>query len=459
MTLAVRERRRKVAGIADPRLAPPVPVASQVEAYKTGAKDLGLRLMPWQVIAARFLTATAGKKWRYREVCIVVARQNGKTTLLLPLILMALRRGDKVLHTAQNRALPRETFLQLARLLGGHRDVAEIRFANGQELIRFNNGGRYTLVAPRPGVRGYSVDLVLLDEVREQHSFDLLAGIKPTLTASRNPQIVHLSNAGDADSVVLNDLRRRKDTDPGLAYLEWSASPERTLDDVEGWQEANPALGTTIQLETLTGFLESFPPAVFETEHLCRWVVTMQPKLVSEAKWEQCRSDLERQRRPAMGISVDASGKRASAVLAWQQTDGTIACRVIADVHGDPIDVDLFGEELRQRAVKDGAVDVAFDDLTDRGLAAFFKTAKPLTGRQFANACANFVRVIESGRLRWDEADQITHDLSWTARRPLTEGAWVAVKAKEDRPITASLAAIRAVQLASGPRPSAPKVF
>jgi hypothetical protein len=35
----------------------------------------------------------------------------------------------------------------------------------------------------------------------------------------------------------------------------------------------------------------------------------------------------------------------------------------------------------------------------------------------------------------------------------------VAVKANEDRPITAVLAAIRAVQLASGPRPSAPVVM
>lgn len=459
MSVVSAARKRPTLGIADPRLAPPIPVAGLIKEYRAAAKDLGLSLMPWQQIAARYLTATEGDRWRYRDVCIVVARQNGKTTLLLPLILMGMRRGEKILHTAQNRALPRETFLELARLLGGHRDVAEIRFANGQELIRFNNGGRYTLVAPRPGVRGYGVDTVLLDEVREQHSFDLLAGIKPTLTASRNPQIVYLSNAGDSDSVVLNDLRRRADTDKRLCYLEWSAAPERTLDDQEGWREANPALGTTIQLDTLEGFLESFPPAVFETEHLCRWVISMQPKLVSEAKWEQCRGTLEGARRPAMGISLDASGKRASAVLAWQQSDGTIAVRVIADVHGDPIDTDRFGKELHDRAIRDGAYEVAFDDLTDRGLARFFKRAKPMTGRVFANASANFVRVIEAGRLRWDDADQITHDLSWTARRPLTEGAWAAVKAKEDRPITASLAAIRAVQLASGPRPATPKVM
>lgn len=459
LTAAAVHRPAKVVGIVEPRLAPPVPATSRIDAYRAAAKQLGITLMGWQTISARFMTATNAKRSKYQEVCVVVARQNGKTTLLLPFILMHLRLGHRLLHTAQNRSIPRDTFLELAWKLNGDPDVAEIRFANGQELIRFTNGGRYTLVAPRPGVRGYSVDIVLLDEVREQHSFDLLAGIKPTLTASRDPQVIYLSNAGDSDSVVLNDLRRRKDSDSSLAYIEWSAAPDRTLDDVEGWREANPALGTTIRMDTLASFHESFPPAVFETEHLCRWVITMQPRLVSDATWAQCRGPLEPFRRPALGISMDASSKRASAVLAWQQTDGTIAVRVIADVHGDPIDTDLFGEELRDRALRDGAYEVAFDDLTDRGLARFFDQAKPMTGRAFANASANFVRVVEAGRLRWDDADAIALDLAWTARKPLSEGAWFAVKAKEDRPITASLAAIRAVQLASGPRPAAPKVY
>ena len=42
---------------------------------------------------------------------------------------------------------------------------------------------------------------------------------------------------------------------------------------------------------------------------------------------------------------------------------------------------------------------------------AIFKGAKPLSGREYANASENFVRVIESGRLRWNDADQITADL------------------------------------------------
>jgi len=462
MALLAAVTRPLLTGSSTPRIAPPRPLRSLRVEYRAAARELGIRLMPWQRLAGAFMTALNRKRWRYREVCVVVARQNGKTSLLLPLILMHLRRGNRILHTAQNRAIPRETFLTLARLLNGSEEVTEIRFANGQELIRFKNGGRYTLVAPRPGVRGYSVDIVLLDEVREQRSFDLLASVKPTLTASRNPQIVYLSNAGDSDSVVLNDLRRRGESgDESLAYLEWSASPDRTLDDVDGWIEANPALGITIQLETLVDFHGSMPPAVFETEHLCRWVISMQPRLVSDAKWEQTRGILEATSvRPAMAVAMDASSKRASAVLAWQQTSGQLALRVIADVHGDPIDTDRLGTELRDMALRLGVVAVGFDDWTDKELARYFpKNAKAIIGREFANASENFVRVVDSGRLVHDDADAVTFDLAWTARKPHESGAWMAVKAKDDRPITAALAAIRAVWLASGPKPAAPRVY
>ena len=47
----------------------------------------------------------------------------------------------------------------------------------------------------------------------------------------------------------------------------------------------------------------------------------------------------------------------------------------------------------------------------------------------------------------------------FTIPKRLVYDAWKAVKAKEDRPIPAVLAAIRAVWLASGPKALAPKVM
>jgi phage terminase large subunit-like protein len=435
---------------------------------------MGIALMPWQETAARYLTATGpGGLLLYREVAIVVARQNGKTTLAKPLIIRALRAGKRVMHLAQNRELPRVMFGTIADALSAEPDlfpkrrgrVIWPRYGSGQEEIVLANGGTYRIAAAsRGGARGHPNDLVIVDELREMDTFEVIGAAEPTLTMSPDPQMVYLSNAGDESSVVLNAVRGRAGQDDSLAYLEWSAGPERDDDDIQGWAESNPAIGhypsvlRTLELayrrHKLAGTL-----SIFETEHLCRWVVSMQPRLVDDAAWQRGRATLETPRRPYLGISMDPSGTRASAVIAWQQSDGTVALRVIADVTGTPIDADTIGADLRQRSIKLGVTAVAFDPWTDADLARRFKDPRQLTGREYANASETFARVVESGRIRWDDADPVTVDLTWTARRPHESGAWQAVKAKDDRPITAALAAIRAVWLAAGERPPGPRVL
>lgn len=456
---ARRKAPQLLTGRASPRLSPPIPAVGLLDKYKEAAADLGIALMPWQEHAARYMTARTGERWNFRSVCIVVARQNGKTELLLPRIVMGLRMGRRMIHTAQNRFIPRETFLRVAAELTNDPLVKEIRFANGQETIKYTNGGRYTLVAPNPNVRGNSADDIFIDEVRQQRNFELIGALKPTMIASKDPQIVYLSNAGDEGSVVLNDLRSRADSDRSLAYLEWSASPERAIGDRAGWAEANPSLGTTIQLDTLEDFFTSMPAAEWETEHLCRWVVTMAPRVMDEAVWQRSKGFTERPVRPWMAVSVDPSGVRASAAIAWRQSDGSIGLKVIADVHGNPINVDKLGPELVQRSMRMGVQAVGFDPWTDAELAKHFRNAKSVNGRDFANSSASFVSVAEGQRLRWDDAEAVGADLPWTARKHHDSGAWLAVKAKDDKPITAILAAIRAVGLASGPITTPPRVF
>lgn len=444
-----------------------MPAVGRLAAYKAAAEKLGIELYPWQVIAARYLTATTAELlWLFRDFVGVVSRRNGKTEFLLPRIVMALEDGDKTLHTAQDRALPRLTFEHLADLINDepelNRQVRSIRTANGTEAITFKNGGKYTLLAPSHGVRGHHGDLVIEDEVREQHDTRLQRALGPTSLASRNPQRVKLSNAGDEDSVVLNDLRRRMDEPAPFCYLEWSAEPERDIDDRQGWREANPALGHgLITMESLEDARRTLTPAGFETEHLCRWVVTMQPRLVAEAQWLALRATLEKAKRPFMAISMDPNGERAAAAIAWQQSNGTIALRLVANLTDTPIDVDDMGTDLHALALRLGAPIVGYDPLTDAALAKHFKDAKPIQGNEYANACATFVRVVQEGRLRWDEADAITEELAWAARRPYegSSGAWKAVKAQEDRPIPAVFAAIRAVSLATGQKPTSPRIM
>lgn len=444
-----------------PRVAPSWPARSFLDDWYAAADDLELEPFDWQAIAATYLMAAdEDGYWLYPELAIVVARQNGKTELLLPLIVDELDHGGHVLHTAQNRELPRETFLRVAAFYEAERpdEVKTIRRANGQERITLRNSGVYTVVAPQRGARGKSgVTLLIVDEAREFEDFDAIGAAMPTLSASPNPRAVFLSNAGSDDSVVLNDLKRRSETDPSLCYIEWSASPERAIDDRDGWLEANPS--PLITMDTLERQFVSRPPALFETEHLCRWVETMAPSLLAPAAWERLERPLELATAPAMGIALDTSGTRASAVLAWPQSDGTIAVTMAAEVTGEPIDLDVFGKALKEQCAKLKVSAVAFDPATDSDLARHLPNAKALGPREFAQASERFVRSVEGERLRHSDARPIAGDLPYTVRKTGDRGIWQAVKARDETPITASLAAIRAVWLAAAPLPARPRVY
>ena len=53
-----------------------------IDGAQAAAKDLGIKLMPWQKLAARYIVGRRGERWAFREFAAVVARQNGKTTLV-----------------------------------------------------------------------------------------------------------------------------------------------------------------------------------------------------------------------------------------------------------------------------------------------------------------------------------------------------------------------------------------
>ena len=112
---------------------------------------------------------------------------------------------------------------------------------------------------------------------------------------------------------------------------------------------------------------------IFETEHLCRWVHTVLPPIIKSETWEELAGDVAPPRRPNLGVSLDPNGQRASAVLSWQQDDGRVAVRLIADVTGDPIDVPTFGADLKQLAQDYKVKDVRYDPATDAELAKYFK--------------------------------------------------------------------------------------
>ncbi len=440
-----------------PRIAPVPSATSHAEWAYRASQRLGQNLWDWQRLSLwESMACDQDGRLLYREFCEVVARRNGKTKKLDPLVLAHMDAGRRVLHTAHNRILPRKTLFTLASL---DRSRYKIREANGQEEVRdLETGGSYKILAPQRGARGEDGDTLIIDEIREFEDWDFIAAAEPIVASSEDPQVIYLSNAGSEESIVLNDLRIRGLAGAaGLCYLEWSAAPELAVDDRAGWLQANPAVGqpgSNLTLERLQALYDKYSAAnelsIFETEHLCRWVVSMAPAAVTDIAWQQARGHTQEPNKPYMGVSVSSDGKRASVAYAWRQSDGKLGL-IVRDFSGSPIDAAALATDLEEQARKDQVQLVGFDPWTDQDLARYFQKAKAINGQEYANASERFVRAVETGELVWQHAQPVSDDRPYTARKYTGSTAWIIEPARADRSITGFLAAIRAVWLASAP--------
>jgi hypothetical protein len=313
-----------VKGRAEPRLfTPPIRALTRENTLGFQCIDfaeqvLGVALLPWQrwwLLHA--LELKPDGTFRFRTILTLVSRQNGKTWLLKVLALWAMYLGHArlVLGAAQSLDIARESWQgavdltqEAPELLA---EVANVRYANGEQCITLTNGARYRIAAAtRSAGRGLSVDLLILDELREHRTPEAWAALSKTTMARPNALTVCISNAGDDQSVVLNQLRSAAlaDADAALGLFEWSAPDGCALDDLEAWAQACPGLNHgTITEAAIRTSLATDPPAVFRTELLCQHVPSLD-SAIDPSAWAACAD-------PAGAGSLDPATARVALCL------------------------------------------------------------------------------------------------------------------------------------------------
>ena len=242
------------------------------------AARAGLELDPWQRLVLDAGLRRRGDRWAAFEVCLIVARQNGKGTVLEALELAALFLFPDVrliLHSAHEFKTAAEAFLRIRALIEDRpefdRKVSRVRTAAGAEAIELKDGKRLRFVARSSGSgRGFTSDLVILDEAYKLGDQEM-AALLPTLSARPDPQAWYTSTAGGPDSWQLGRVRSRGLTgsDPSLAFLEWSADEDAyDLADPVDWARANPGLGIRIAAEYVERERAALGPDAFARERL-----------------------------------------------------------------------------------------------------------------------------------------------------------------------------------------------
>lgn len=313
---------------------------------------LHIDLIPWQrwllIHAFEVIDVKEGWRLRFKNVQVLVGRQNGKTTLgcIIALYFLYQLEVGLVLGTAQDVSNAEDTWQACVEIAQSNPDLDEaikhVWYTNGAKRLQLKGNRDYRVRASnRKAGRGKSADLVLLDELREHQTWDAWAALSKTGMARRNALLWCMSNAGDGTSVVLRHFRMRAharlgdpdgivratgdselpsdDTTDGsaLGLFEWSASPDADPGDVNAWAQANPSLGYTIELSSLKAAYADDKPDVWKTECLCQWVTTTVAPPFPVDAWDAGRDENSRIADDSpLWFGVDLSADRTHASIA-----------------------------------------------------------------------------------------------------------------------------------------------
>ena len=438
-----------VRGRTEPRLwTPPLRELTPDTSYGFDvidfAEDIGQPLDPWQ----RWLVVHLGEllpdgRPRFRRVLVLVARQNGKTEVLVILTLFWLwvERVRLVLGTSTKLDYAAESWRKACRLArrspslrGEIEHRGAIRKANGeQELWRaspdeldLDEGSRYKIAASNEeGGRSLTIDRLVLDELRQHHDYTAYDASVPATNAVPDAQVVAISNAGSKRSVVLNDMRDAAlgfmasgEGDPRLGLFEWSAPEGADPLDLDALAQANPNLGYRIDAEALLGEAATAVAkggeklAGFRTEVMCQSVEGMRTA-VDVLRWASCRDPGElAAHRSRVVLCVDLSPDEQHATLAAAAVlpDGRVRVEVVAAWSGPSAAAelrrDLPGEvrKVRPRALgwfPGGPAAALAADMTERRSSGW-----PPAGVQVDEVraevpavCMGFASLVTAGQL------------------------------------------------------------
>lgn len=315
---------------------------------------LGRPLDPWQ----QWLVIHLGEmlddgRPRFRQVLVIVARQNGKTYLcqVLALFWMFVERHAFVFGTSttleqakkswQGAVLMAEKTPALAdRLAGKHKKIG-----NGQQDFWTLDSSHYMIgAADRKGGRGDSIDRAIGDELREQHSWDAYDAAYNAMNARPKAQVVYITNQGDARSIVLSSLRQTAVDEMTLVrpvgLFEWSAPPGSHPTDVHAHAAANPQYGRRMDPDIVISAARRVakpgadPQALtgFLTEILCMSVTQLDPA-IDPAGWargsEPAPIDTAARARLAACVDVAPDLQHITLAVATQLDDGRTRVEVV----------------------------------------------------------------------------------------------------------------------------------
>ncbi len=350
-------------------------IAHEVEAVMS---MFGWAPMPWQHegLEVAFEVDSFGQLW-YRDITIVVPRQSGKTTIVLPWgvhRMIGWPERQRLVYIAQTASdgkekltvdfLPALEASPLRGLLVPNRQGQLAHLANGAVHLKWANGSRWDVKPPTEKAgHGGTLHLSIGDEIFAVKDARLEAALKPATLTVDDRQSLWISTAGETKvkspflwSKVERGRRRVElvRADPAeldrsrSMYIEYSAPDDADVLDPATWWATMPALGFTQSIESVQSIFEDEEMTEREIRRafFCQWGDDLAADWkIPKARWDDCR-DVDSEivdDRLVYVFDVAPDSAWASIAVAGVREDGRVHIEVISDgpgtgwlVHGDP---------------------------------------------------------------------------------------------------------------------------
>jgi phage terminase large subunit-like protein len=350
------------------------------------------------------------------------------------------------------------SFREMAYLIEGNDflncQVKAIRYANGTESIELLpefGGGRVDVVAAtRDGSRGRTSHFTWGDELREW-SDEAFTAITPT-TRATDGQTFWTSNAGDAFSLPLNDLKTRamENHPKTFGYYEYSAPTMLKIDlnskaFWEGVACANPALGITVSREAIEESISTSSHESIMTELLCLWVSSLQSPfppnsiedcsdsslIITEGGYTVFGFDVSPSKRNASLCAgqIMPDGRIGVGILqSWESAVGIDDLKVAADIKG-------WADIYRPRQIMFDKY--ATQSIADR-LANAGQVVEDCSGQQFYRACGDLLDSVINQRFVHNGQKSLIDQFQNVAAK-VNDSAWRIIKLKSAGDISAPI--------------------
>lgn len=387
--------------------------------------------------------------------CVLeVPRQNGKTGASDPRETWGLvKRGEKILHTAQEFQTAKKAFDRLRKKFGTRKNdpfaeypelnalVDHYTTSAGQMVLDLTNGAHIEFRTRGNNSdmgRGGTFDLVVIDEA-QAYTEAQDAALAPLNSAapSGSPHTILMGTppliTGDKGQVFLRSIKRfYKEPERKSCISLWGTKEVGDVLDKSRWYLYNPSLGYQLLEEALIKDSVTMSPDTFAREHLGFIPENIHSinYAIDRDTWEACKStELKPEGKTAYGVKFSADGSTVALCGAVIPEDAPARISLIElrpTGHGIGWLADWLNERYRKAScvVIDGrnGVDVLVERIADTWRIKG-SVIRP-TSKDMIAATSTLTNALNERSVTWFHQQEALNDSAITSVKRSLGGGW-----------------------------------